>query len=78
MHTYHVTIRGKIYAVAAWGPRDALSIALSVYALERRARAGRLKAVVRREPGHSVVLFVRLTRAVDPKDRVQKWDFEWE
>ena len=78
VHTYHVTIRGKVYAVKAWGPRDALSFALSLYTMEPRARAGRLKAVVRREGGHSVVLYVRLARAVDPKDQIQKWDFEWE
>ncbi|HBZ72161.1 MAG TPA: hypothetical protein DEP35_21495 [Deltaproteobacteria bacterium] len=78
MHTFYVTIRGKVYPVKAWGPRDALSVALSIYTGERRARAGRLKAVVRRDGEHSVVLHVRLTRAVGPADHLQKWDFQWE
>jgi hypothetical protein len=30
VHTYHVTIRRKVYTVDAWGPRDALSLALGI------------------------------------------------
>lgn len=78
MGIYHVTIRGKVYRVEAWGPRDALGAALDPYAQERRARAGRLKAVVRRNGDHPVVLRVLLTRAVDSKDQIEKWDFQCE
>jgi len=78
VHTYHVTIRRRVYTVDAWGPRDALSLALGHYTRERRARAGRLKAVVRRAGDHSVVLYVRLMRAIDQKDQIEKWDFQWE